>query len=200
MSLSPSAACVSKANWVFVVARPDKASAPHGNGMARDIPYGKPPSPLIRNSRIADGQSMNLSPMMEEQSKQILNNALERYRRADGYEGHLMEAAWQLEQMGRDAWPVLSGVAFAHVPECEFFLGAMIRVGGVSWRDRRRALLAAARNPSANTRNRLFELLDELPAKMRMDLLHELVSPELTEGDLKDRAREALGALDAQET
>src|SRR5438105_2428692 len=51
----------------------------------------------------------------------VLSEAIERYRRPDGYEGDLVEAAWQLEQVGEDAWPVLRWLAYAGIPECEYF-------------------------------------------------------------------------------
>src|SRR5205085_9414217 len=88
------------------------------------------------------------------QARRILRDALERYRRPDGYEGHLVEAAWQFEQMGREAWPVLRDLLLAGPPECEYFLGAAVRLEGVTPQDCLPALLAAARNPDANVRSR----------------------------------------------
>src|SRR5437773_2595916 len=64
-------------------------------------------------------------------ARQTLRAALERYRRPDGYEGYLVESAWQLEQMGREAWPVLRELLLAGAPECEYFLGAVVRLEGV---------------------------------------------------------------------
>src|SRR5262245_41825469 len=46
-------------------------------------------------------------------ARKILNDALRRYRQPDGYEEDLVEAAWQLEQIGKDAWLALSELAFS---------------------------------------------------------------------------------------
>src|SRR5258707_1166048 len=90
-------------------------------------------------------------PTATARAGQILRDALERYRRPDGYEGDLVEAAWQLEQIGREAWPVLRELASASVPECEYFLATMVRLQGVPAGERRQVLLAGARNPDANS-------------------------------------------------
>jgi hypothetical protein len=125
-------------------------------------------------------------------ARQILNDALWRYRQPDGYEGNLVEAAWQLEQMGKDAWPALSELALSRLPECEFFLGAMVRIGGVPSEDRRSALLAAATNRDANVRSRLLELLGEMSHDLSRDVLPRLASPGQPEDSVTDQAREAL--------
>jgi hypothetical protein len=128
-------------------------------------------------------------------AKHILGQALAMYRRPDGYEGYLVEAAWRLEHMGLDAWPALSALATENVPECEFLLGAMVRLNGVSDQERRWALLAAARNPDANTRSRLLELLHELPDNLRAEVLRTLAASRRPDDDVTDRAREAVGFL-----
>ncbi len=127
------------------------------------------------------------SPTLAERA---LRDALERYRRPDGYEGHLVEAAWQLERMGREAWPALRDLLLAGPPECEYFLGAAVRLEGVAPQDRLPALLAAARNPDANVRSRLLELLDEMRADQRLEVLRELTDEGRPDDDVTDRARE----------
>jgi hypothetical protein len=124
-------------------------------------------------------------------AERILRTALERYRRPDGYEGHLVEAAWQLEQMGREAWPVLRDLVLAGALECEYFLGAVVRLEGVAPQHRLPALLAAARNPDANVRSRLLELLEEMPNDQRREVLQELRAEGRPDDGVTDRAREA---------
>ncbi len=129
--------------------------------------------------------------------KKVLRDALERYHQPDGYVGHLVEAAWQLEQSGADAWPVLRELVLEGAPECESFLGAIVRVEGVTRGERLVALLAAARNPDANVRSRLLELrllelLDEMPDDPRGDVLRELAAEERPDDDVTDRAREVV--------
>jgi hypothetical protein len=122
---------------------------------------------------------------------QILRGALERYRRPDGYEGYLVEAAWQLEQLGREAWPVLRDLILAGGHECEYFLSAVGRLDGVAPQHRLMALLAAARNPDANVRSRLLELIEEMPNELREKVLRELSAEGRPDDSVTDRAREA---------
>src|SRR5438445_420800 len=82
-----------------------------------------------------------------------------------------VQAAWQLEQMGREAWPVLQELFLAEAPECEYFLAAVVRLQDVASSHRLTALLAAARNPDANVRSRLLELLEEIPGELRGEVL-----------------------------
>ena len=122
-------------------------------------------------------------------ARQIVSEAIRRYRQPDGYEGYLVEAAWQLEQIGKDAWPILAEIARARIPECEYFLADMIRAEGVSLTEQLSVLRAAARNPDANVRSRLLELASELP----LDLKHKIVSvlaSHQTQDDALDRARD----------
>jgi hypothetical protein len=121
---------------------------------------------------------------------QILREALERYRRPDGYEGHLVEAAWQLEQMGWEAWPVLRELVLEGVPEVEYFLGAAVRLEGVAPQRRLTVLLAAARHPASDVRSRLLELSDEMPGSLRAAVLRELTSQGRPDDSATDRARE----------
>lgn len=133
-----------------------------------------------------------LAELMLSQAKQILHDALERYRRPDGYEGYLVEAAWQLEQLGPGAWQVLRKLANENIPECEYFLGAIVRAQGVPPEERQGALLAAARNPDPNSRSRLLELLGEMPRDLRWDVLLVLASKSQPEDSVSERAQEAL--------
>ncbi len=105
----------------------------------------------------------------------------------------MVEAAWQLEQLGRDAWPVLTTMAYARIPECEFFVATMIRIDGVPWPERRGALLAVAANPSANTRSRLLELADELPHELRQEVLAAMAAPDSADDGVAERAQPAIG-------
>jgi hypothetical protein len=107
-------------------------------------------------------------------ARRILGDALERYHRPDGYEGHLVDAAWEIEHIGREAWPVLRELVLAGARESEYFLGAVARLDGIAPQQRSTALLAAARSPDANVRSRLLELLEEMPAELRGELLREL--------------------------
>ena len=120
----------------------------------------------------------------------MLRSALERYRRPDGHEGHLVEAAWQIGQMGPEAWPVLRDLILAGGPECEYFLGAAVRLEGIASQDRLTTLLAAARNPDANVRSRLLELLEEMPGFLRAEVLRELMAEARPDDSVTDRARE----------
>jgi hypothetical protein len=122
----------------------------------------------------------------------ILGEALERYRRPDGYEGHLVEAAWRLEQIGWEAWPVLREVVLAGNQECEFFLGVAVRLEDVAPQHRLPLLLAAARNPNANIRSRLLELLEEMPDDLRGEVLRELTAPDRPDDGVTDNARQAI--------
>src|SRR5207248_1587918 len=83
--------------------------------------------------RTADAQppQVDLATLDQAAAGPILSDALERYRRPDGYEGYLVEAAWKLEQIGSEAWPVLRDLVFSETPECEYFLGAVVRLEGV---------------------------------------------------------------------
>jgi hypothetical protein len=123
---------------------------------------------------------------------QILRDALERYRRPDGYEGHLVEVAWQLEQIGWEAWPVLRELVLAGAPEGEYFLGAVVRLEGVAPQRRLNALLAAARNPGANVRSRLLELLEEMPGDLRGEVLRELTAKGRPDDGVTDEPRARL--------
>jgi hypothetical protein len=125
------------------------------------------------------------------EAKRILRHALQRYSRPDGYEGYLVEAAWQLEQMGQDAWPVLRDLVLEGASEVEYFLAAVVRLDGVAPQRRLTALLAAARNPDANVRSRLLELLEEMPAELRGVVLRELSAEGRPDDGVTDRAREA---------
>jgi hypothetical protein len=120
----------------------------------------------------------------------ILRDALARYRRPDGYEGYLVEAAWQLEQMGWQAWSVLRELVLTRTQEVEYFLGAVVRLEGVGAQQRLTALLAAARNPDANVRSRLLELLEEMPGDLRGVVLRELAAAGRPDDSVTDRARE----------
>ncbi len=102
-----------------------------------------------------------------------------------------MEAAWQLEQTGAEAWPALRDLLTAGTPESEYFLGAVVRLEGVAPSDRLAALLAAARNPDANVRSRLLELLEEMPGDMRTELLRELAAEGRPDDGATDQARQA---------
>jgi hypothetical protein len=122
-------------------------------------------------------------------AEQILRDALERYRRPDGYEGDLVESAWQLEQLGRDAWPVLRKLAQSGELECELFLDVIVRLDGVTPNQRATALLAAARNPNPNVRSRVLELVEEMPHDLRREVLRELTAEERPDDSVTDRAR-----------
>jgi hypothetical protein len=124
-------------------------------------------------------------------ARQTLRAVLERYRRPEGYEGYLVEAAWQLEQLGPDAWPVLRDLLLAGAQEGEYFLGAAVRLEDVAPQDRLTGLLAAACNPDANVRSRLLELLEEMPGEVREEVLRELAAESRPDDSVTDRAREA---------
>src|SRR5262249_44487514 len=121
---------------------------------------------------------------------QILRDALERYRRPDGYEGYLVEAAWQLEQIGWEAWPVLRELVLAEISECEYFLGAVVRLEGVAPQRRLTILLAAARDPDPNVRSGLWELLEARRGALEGGVLGELTAKGRPDDSVRDRARE----------
>ncbi|MBI1915076.1 MAG: hypothetical protein HYS12_10115 [Planctomycetes bacterium] len=133
------------------------------------------------------------------QARLILNDALHRYRQPDGYEGDLVEAAWQLEEIGKDAWPALSELAFSCLPESEFFLGAIVRIEGVSPTDRRSVLLAAAKNPDVNVRSRLLELVEELSADLKCEVVAVLAACGNPDDAVTNRAQDARTVLEAQD-
>jgi hypothetical protein len=128
-------------------------------------------------------------------AKDILSGAIQRYRGVDGFEGMLVETAWQLELIGKDAWLPL--VEVARYPECEFFLGTMVRLEGVESDDRRSGLLAVAKNPDLNVRSRLLELLDEIPVALRRDLAITLARGDGPNDAVVDQARRVLTALES---
>jgi hypothetical protein len=93
--------------------------------------------------------------------------------------------------MGQEAWPVLRELLLAVAPECEYFLGAVVRLEGVAPQHRLTALLAAARNPDSNVRSRMLELLEEMPGELRGQVLRELTAEDRPDDSVTDRAREA---------
>jgi hypothetical protein len=121
---------------------------------------------------------------------EVLNRALERYHRPDGYEGSLVDAAWEIEQIGREVWPALWDLVMEGGPECEHFLGTVVRLEGVDPQARLKALLTAARNPDPDVRSRLLELLEEMPAELRAEVLWELTADERPDDGVTDQARE----------
>ncbi len=116
---------------------------------------------------------MTKEPPATAAARQILHEALERYHQPDGYEGYLVEAAWQLEQIGSEAWPVLKELILTGAQECEYFLGAVCRLKSVATHHRLTALLAAARNADENVRSRLLELIEEMPGDLRGEVMLE---------------------------
>jgi hypothetical protein len=145
--------------------------------------------PIEITDPISQQQSDSPSRRPKTKAEEILREAIERYRRPDGYEGYLVEAAWQLEQIGSDAWPALRELVMAGIHECEYFLGTVVRLQGVPPHDRLTVLLAAARNRDANVRSRLLELLDEIPLAMRRDVLGELTAVGSPDDTVADRLR-----------
>jgi hypothetical protein len=123
------------------------------------------------------------------EARQILSDSIRRYRQPDGYEGYLVEAAWEMEQAGADAWPVLTELVSAQIPETEFFLGAIVRLGGVETKARLRVLRVAARSPHSNVRSRLIEVVDEMPDDQKLVILRALGAAGNPEDDVTDRAR-----------
>ncbi len=126
------------------------------------------------------------------QAKEILGCALERFRRPDGYEGYLVDAAWELEQLGVAAWHVLRELILSQAQECEYFLGAVVRLEGVAPQERLIILRAAACNPDGNVRSRLLELLEEMPGELRGKVLEDLAGAARPDDGVTDRAREAV--------
>jgi hypothetical protein len=125
-------------------------------------------------------------------AKLIIDRALESYRRPTGYEGSLVEAAWQLEEIGPPSWPVLRELLRSMGTECEYFLAAVVRLEGIAPQYRLSALLDAARNPDANVRSRLLELLDEMSGDVREQVLRELTAIDRPDDSVTDQAREAM--------
>ena len=102
----------------------------------------------------------------------------------------LVEAAWEVEQIGPEAWPALWDLVMDGGPECEYFLGAVVRLEGVDPQARRKALLTAARNPHPDVRSRLLELLEEMPDELRAEVLRELTADGRPDDGVTERARE----------
>jgi len=140
------------------------------------------------NPQFDDAQSRDRTA----QAKEILRCALERFRRPDGYEGYLVDAAWQLEQLGAAAWPVLRELILTEAKECEYFLGAVVRLEGVAPQERLIVLRAAACNPDGNVRSRLLELLEEMSGDLRGKVLQELTVVARPDDSVTDRAWEAV--------
>lgn len=88
----------------------------------------------------------------------ILENALNEYRKPTGYEGVLVEAARQLEQIGLEAWPCLKELLLSDIPECEYFLPIVFRLKGIPLKERQSVLQVVAKSKNANTLSRLLEL------------------------------------------
>ena len=65
---------------------------------------------------------------------------LARYRRPDGYEGHLVEAAWAAWSRWGTTHGPRCGPLKAGTPECEYFLGTVVHLEGVTPKDRLTAL------------------------------------------------------------
>jgi hypothetical protein len=147
--------------------------------------------PFAITDPISQQQSDSPSKGPTTKAEEILHDAIERYRRPDGYEGYLVEAAWQLEQIGSDAWPALRELIMEGIHECEYFLGTVVRLKSVSLHDRLTVLLAAARNRDANVRSRLLELLDEIPGALRREVLRELTAMASPDDTVTDRVRQS---------
>jgi hypothetical protein len=126
------------------------------------------------------------------QAQEVLRCALERFRRPDGSEEYLVDAAWELERLGAAAWPVLWELILSKAQECEYFLGAVVRLEGVARQERLIVLRAAACNPDGNVRSRLLELLEEMPGELRGKVLEELAVAARPDDAVTDRAREAV--------
>jgi hypothetical protein len=124
-----------------------------------------------------------------ESARQVVCEAIRRYRQLDGYEGYLVDAAWQLEQGGIDAWPVLCELAFSQAPEVEYFIGAIVRMTGIEPKKRLAVLRTAARNPDPNVRARLLELIDEMSDGHQALVLRALANSNNPEDDVTHRAR-----------
>jgi hypothetical protein len=122
----------------------------------------------------------------------LVRDAIRRYRGLSGFEGDIVEAAWEVEQLGIDAWPTLEELAGSGLAECEFFVGAMARIADVPDKDRSRVLRKIANNPNIQVRARLLEIIDELPSHIRSPLLAALASEARLDDSVSQRARERL--------
>jgi hypothetical protein len=133
----------------------------------------------------------NTEPKLTEllKTRQIIKEALRRYRAPDGYEGDLVDAAWKVEQMGSGAWPALSELASEDIPEVEYFVGSIVRLKGVEPKARELVLQAIARNHDPNVRSRLLELLDEIHEESRRLILRTMAGIALLQDDVSERAR-----------
>lgn len=90
---------------------------------------------------------------------EILNVAITKYRSCNGSESDLENASWELEQIGTLSWEVLTSTVL--LPECEYFLGAIVRLEGVSSSKRCKVLEQAIKHSDPNVISRLYELASE---------------------------------------
>ena len=58
--------------------------------------------------------------------------SIKAYRHPLGFEGDLVNAAWQIVDMGEIAWPALCNLAKSSMPELEYFLAPIFRIEGIS--------------------------------------------------------------------
>ena len=122
--------------------------------------------------------------------QEILMKAIERYRGHDGWDSQLVNAAWELcqlgmeiypvfaesdseaeyarelEQIGKEAYLVLKEFIESDAPEAEYFLGAAVRMKCVPMWERFSLLAVAIGSKNSSTRGRAFELLKEIDGPM----------------------------------
>jgi hypothetical protein len=122
-------------------------------------------------------------------AEQLLQTALDAYRQSDGYEKDLIDVAWKMEQIGCDSWSALRKLVEDNESEVEYFLDAVLRLNGIAATPKLLLLTIAARNPCPNVRNRLLELLDEMPRDTRKSVLAELTNENRPDDTVTERAK-----------
>jgi hypothetical protein len=116
--------------------------------------------------------------------REIHSVGLSQYR-LNGYEGRLLLVDSLLRRFGVTAWSVLERFAESGKPECEFFVYTIASMDGVPRQKRLDALAKLALNPDAGTREKVFEMLQEIPLEAASEALRILAST----GELDDYAR-----------
>jgi hypothetical protein len=144
------------------------------------------------NTAPAKPDLLSKNPLAEK----IVLDALCAYRRPDGYEGYLVEAAHELKDMGREAWSALMWIARSGIPECEYFVSVIVAMTNISSYERLTALLALARNEDSNTRSRLLEHLWDLSDADRRDVLTTLVESGRPDDAVTERAKEIMAGFE----
>lgn len=147
-------------------------------------------------------ESLNPVAMLNhaQQCLGIVANALWSCPAPHGWQGGIFAAAEAIDSRRDDLSPEsahsaivpIVAIALAGAPECEFFVGVLVRAKCVSEAFRLAVLKLMAANKHAGTRNRVMYHLCGLPPLMRLTLLRCLSAGSLPDDSSRREARRRL--------